>query len=185
MSVEQAYAKFIEQSLAWHQSQQISLLTWQDPAQSSPCELQVLAEQQVSWQPVRQQPAADFSNVESALELTLHPDIKAFYSSWFGANLAAEHPKGKLALLMPWHAADVARLQENIIGHILMKRRLRQQETIFFAVTDDENIILSILNSSGEVYQESVGQEVKVKLADNLAAFMTELKPLAYSPLFD
>lgn len=185
MSVEQAYANFIEQSLAWHQAQQISLLTWHDPAQPSPCELQVMTEQRVSWQPVRQQPPADFSNVERALELTLHPDIKAYYSSWFGANLAAEHPKGKLALLMPWHVADVARLQENIIGHILMKRRLRQQETVFFAVTDDENIMLSVLNCSGEVFQESVGQEVKVKLADNLAAFLAELTPVAYSPLFD
>ncbi len=185
MSVEQAYAKFIEQSLAWYSAQGIGMQTWRDPAQVSPCEVSQLNDEQVSWQPVPQQPAADFSNVELALELELHPDIKAFYSSWFGANLAAEHTKGKLALLMPWHAADIARLQENIIGHILMKRRLRQQATVFFAVTDDENIMLSVLNSSGEVFQESVGQEVKVKLADNLAAFLAELKPLAYSPLFD
>lgn len=185
MSVQQAYANFIEQSLAWHQAEGISMQTWRDVAQSSPCEVQSLDDERVSWQPVSQQPPADFSNVERALELTLHPDIKAFYGSWFGANLAAEHPKGKLALLMPWHAADIARLQENIIGHILMKRRLRQQETVFFAVTDDENIMLSVLNRSGEVFQESVGQEVKVKLADNLAEFLAELKPLAYSPLFD
>lgn len=185
MSTKEAYANFIEQSLLWHQAQQLQLTTWADPASPSPCQQQWLAAEQVSWLPVAQQPAADFSNVEHALETDLHADIKAFYSSFFGANLAAEHPRGKLALLMPWNSADIARLQENIIGHILMKRRLKQRETVFFAITDDENIMLSVLNSSGEVYMEQVGKEVTQKVAANLAEFLSQLTPLAYSPLFD
>lgn len=185
MSTKEAYANFIKQSQSWHQAQQLQMTAWADPASPSPCQQQWLADDQVSWLPVVQQPAADFSNVELALEMSLHPDIKDFYSSFYGANLAAEHPRGKLALLMPWNSADIARLQENIIGHILMKRRLKQRETVFFAVTDDENIMLSVLNSSGEVYLEQVGKDVEQKVAANLAELLAQLTPLAYSPLFD
>lgn len=185
MLTKEAYANFIEQSQVWHQAHNVSMLAWADPASPSPCQQQWLAADQVSWLPVAQQPAADFANVEHALALTLHPDIKAFYCSYYGANLAAEHPRGKLALLMPWNGADIARLQENIIGHILMKRRLKQRETVFFAVTDDENIMLSVLNSTGEVYLEHVGKDVEQKVASDLAEFLSALTPLAYSPLFD
>lgn len=185
MSIQQAYANFIEQSLSWHQTQQLPMVTWADPASPSPCQQQWLTAEQVSWLPVTQQPAADFSNVEHALDMTLHDDIKTFYSSFYGANLAAVHPRGQLALLMPWNQDDLARLQENIIGHILMKRRLKQRETVFFAVTDDENIMLSVLNSTGEIYLEHVGKEVQERVADNLAALLSSLTPIAYSPLFD
>lgn len=185
MSVTTAYTNFIEQSRQWHQTENITMTCWADESSSSPCQLARLTPEQVQWQPVLQQPAADFSNVDMALEIVLHSDIKAFYSLYYGANLAAEHTQGKLALLMPWDQADIARLQENIIGHILMKRRLKQRETVFFAVTDDEDIMLSVLNSTGEVYLERVGQEVTQCVAANLAEFIANIKPVAYSPLFD
>jgi len=182
---KEAYANFIKQSVAWHQAQELQMTCWADPASPSPCQQQWVAADQVSWLPVIQENPADFLNVEHALEMPLHTDIKVFYGSFYGANLAAEHPRGKLALLMPWNSDDMARLQENIIGHILMKRRLKQRETVFFAVTDDENIMLSILNNTGEIFLESVGKEVAQKVANNLADFLAELTPLAYSPLFD
>lgn len=185
MSIKEAYANFIERSLAWHTAQQQVLSTWADPASPSPCQLQWLAPDKVSWQPVVQSPCIDFVNVEHALEITLHADIKAFYGSYYGANMAAVHPQGVLALLMPWNRADAERLQENMIGHILMKRRLQQRETVFFAVTEDENSLLSILNETGEVYLERVGQEVQQRVASNLTEFLGALAPTAYSPNFD
>jgi len=185
VSTQQAYANFIDRSLAWHAAKQVELTTWADPASPSPCQQQWIAEDRVRWHPVAQQPSADFTNVEQALDVNLHADIKTFYSSFYGANLAASHDRGNLALLMPWNAADIARLQENIIGHFLMKRRLKQRETVFFAVTDDENIVLSILNSTGAVYLEPVGKEVSELVAPDLESFLNSLSPLAYSPLFD
>ena len=100
-----------------------------------------------------------------------------------GAGLAAEHSRGKLLLLMVWNSDDVKRLQENIIGHIIMKRRLKQRETVFFATTEDDDILLSVLNGSGEVFLERVGQEVSEKLADNLASFIAQLQPANYNGL--
>lgn len=177
MTLPQIYSHFIERSIAYSQAQQQPLLTWADPKSPSLCQQGDIIEQHVAWLPVLQQPAATFDNVEHALGITLHQDIKTFYSHYYGAGLKAKHAKGGLEILMVWNSDDLARLQENIIGHILMKRRLKQRETVFFAVTDDDNIMLSVLNSSGEVYLESVGKEVSEKVAENLAEFIAALQP--------
>ncbi|WP_027669815.1 SecY-interacting protein [Rheinheimera baltica] len=183
MTLASNYTQFVQQAIQWHQQQQQLLITWADAASPSPCQQGDIVDNQVTWQPVLQQPLADFSNVEQALELTLHADIKAFYSLYYGAGLAAEHKRGKLALLMVWNSDDVKRLQENIIGHILMKRRLKQRETVFFATTEDDDILLSVLNSTGEVFLEYVGQEVTEKLADDLATFIQDITPCNYDGL--
>lgn len=181
LSLAESYQNFITQTLSWHQQHNLILQAWAaDPTTLAPAQLAVLADDTVSWQPVRQQPGADFSNVEQALELELHPDIKQFYSLYYGAGLGASHSRGPLQLLMVWDQTDLARLQENIIGHILMKRRLKQPETVFFALTDDDNIVLSVLNRSGEVYLETVGKDVTEKLAGSLADFFSQLTPAAY-----
>lgn len=119
-----------------------------------------------------------FSNVESALGLSLHPDIKNYFTYVFSADLNVECEEGLLSLLFAWNVEDFQRLQENIIGHILMKQRLKQAETIFFAVTDEEDMIISIDNSSGEVWVEQVGCKPHKKLSNSLAEFITQLKPI-------
>lgn len=177
MSLTDIYHDFVKRWQDWQNSQQQPLMTWADPASPSPCQLGDIQHNQVQWQPVKQAQPANFANIEQALELELHTDIKTFYQLYFGAGLSAQHPRGKLMLLMVWNDDDVKRLQENIIGHIIMKRRLKQRETVFFATTEDDDILLSVLNSSGEVYLEHVGQEVKEKLADDLAQFLSQLTP--------
>lgn len=183
MSLNTSYGEFVQQALRWSTQNGVSLTTWADPASPSDAQQGEIIDNQVQWQPVPQAIQTDFANVEHALELTIHPDIKTFYRLYFGAGLAAQHLRGKLMLLMVWNDDDVKRLQENIIGHILMKRRLKQRETVFFATTEDDDILLSVLNETGEVYLERVGQEVKEKLADNLAEFIQALTPCSYDGL--
>lgn len=181
LSLAESYQNFIAQTLSWYQQHKLTLQAWSaDPASPAPCQQAVLDDHQVSWQPVMQQPPADFSNVEQALELELHPDIKQFYSLYYGAGLGASHSRGPLQLLMIWDQTDLARLQENMIGHILMKRRLKQPETVFFALTDDDSIVLSVLNRTGEVYLETVGKDVSEKLADSLTDFFSQISPAIY-----
>lgn len=146
-----------------------------EPEQTSPCQYGEVVNEQVAWWPVFVQNPIDFSGLEHGLELELHPDIKAYYNVAFGGGLKLQHQRGPVELLMPWHQADTERLQQNIIGHVLMKRRLKQQVTVFFAVTDDEDLLLSVLNSTGEVYLERVGCEVKEKLAGSLTEFLQSL----------
>ena len=89
----------------------------------------------------------------------------------------AKHPSGKLQILQAWNAEDFDRLQQNIVGHILMKRRLRQPETVFIALTDEEDFILSVENQTGAVMLEQVGLQPKEQISVNLATFLTEIEP--------
>lgn len=126
----------------------------------------------VQWQPVKRQSLGDFSNVEHALDITLHEDIKTYFNSYFSGELDLEHSKGPVTLLQIWNEEDFANLQQNVIGHIMMKKQLKQPVTVFFGLTDQEEQIISLDNDSGEVWLESVGQLPHLKLADSLAEFL-------------
>jgi SecY interacting protein Syd len=159
----------------------------QDEQWPSPCEItfgdatenKPLLEGEVHWQPVNIEIEEffDFDNVENALEITLHQDIKTYFTTIFSESLDATSEDGGLTLLFAWNKDDFQRLQENIIGHILMKQRLKQTETVFFAVTDEEDMIISLDNNTGEVWVEQVGCKPHKKLADSLGQFIMTLTP--------
>ncbi|MCF2948415.1 SecY-interacting protein [Paraglaciecola aquimarina] len=133
--------------------------------------------EKVEWQPVIRKDTADFSGMETALDFTIHADIKAFYSRYWSDNLIAKTEKGRLQLLQAWNLDDFERLQQNLIGHILMKRRLNQPETLFFGLTDEEDFILTLDNTSGRVMLEQVGVQPTEVLAPSLAEFIKTLEP--------
>lgn len=151
---------------------------WADPAALSPAQYGEVVAEQVAWWPQAQTEPLDFSGLAHGLELTLHPSVAAFYSALWGGELAVSHPRGNASLLLLWHPDDFIRLQQNIIGHVLMKRRLKQRETVFIAVTDEEDMMLSILNSTGEVYLEQTGREVSQRIAPDLLSFLQQLTPV-------
>ncbi|WP_062270769.1 SecY-interacting protein [Endozoicomonas arenosclerae] len=145
----------------------------------SPCEQEDVPDMtEVRWLPVECQPELDFGNIESALELNLHPDIKAYYGSFYSANLAARTGEGDLELLFAWSPKDFERLLENLLGHVWMKRKLRQPVTLFFAVTDMNDINLTVNNETGEVWAEKVGKKPHRKVADSLSEFLEMLEPV-------
>ncbi len=133
--------------------------------------------EKVPWKPVRQSGGNSFSNVESALEITLNPQFCEFFTRYYSDNLCANAPQGNCELLQVWNDDDFERLQQNIIGHVLMKRRLKQQPTLFFALTDEEDTILSVLNETGEVVVEKVGKPAGESIAPSLASFLETLTP--------
>jgi SecY interacting protein Syd len=136
----------------------------------------------VDWQPVKRSGLVNFSDLEKALEMKIHEDIISYYSAYWSENLNAETDKGYLQLLQPLNQDDFERLQQNLVGHILMKRRLKQPETFFIALTDEDDFIITVHNTSGEVMLEQVGLEPKEVLAANLAVFIQSLQPSYTSP---
>jgi SecY interacting protein Syd len=136
----------------------------------------------VDWQPVKRNGIANFNDLEKALEMKIHQDIVSYYSAYWSDNLSAETSKGYLQLLQPWNQDDFERLQQNLVGHILMKRRLKQPETLFFALTDEDDFILTVDNTSGEVLLEQVGLLPKEVVAPNLATFIQSLQPSITKP---
>jgi SecY interacting protein Syd len=136
----------------------------------------------VNWQPVKRTGVANFNDLETALEIKIHQDVVSYYSAFWSDNLNAKSHKGYLQLLQPWNQGDFERLQQNLVGHILMKRRLKQPETFFVALTDEDDFILTVHNTSGEVMLEQVGLLPKEVVAPNLAVFIQSLQP---SPAMD
>ncbi len=174
-NTEQALDQLINQWLA-HYQQHIDgfPMLEQDSQWPSPCEIKGSEKDgQVRWQPVKRETIGDFSNIEEALELTLHEDIKSFYSHYWGSDLDLNHEKGPLTLLLPWSEEDFGNLQQNIIGHVMMKRKLKQQVTIFFGLTDQEDQQISMLNETGEIWLEYVGKKPHLKLANSMAEFLS------------
>jgi SecY interacting protein Syd len=109
--------------------------------------------------------------------MKIHEDVISFYSAYWSDNLNAETDKGYLQLLQPLNQNDFERLQQNLVGHILMKRRLKQPETFFIALTDEDDFILTVHNTTGEVMLEQVGLVPKKVMAPNLAVFIQSLQP--------
>ncbi len=167
----QQFAEFVES----YQKQHPTLISWADPEHASPCQYGDVVDGEVHWRPVKTDPALDLSKTQQALELEFPPQLTEFYTSYFGGGLKVRHDRGELELLMSWHQADFERLQQNIIAHILMKRRLKQRDTVFIAATDHDDYLVSVLVGTGEVYLEKVGMEVKELLAPDLATFLQQL----------
>lgn len=185
-NLEQIVVGFAEKYISHYQQVHKCLpFIEKDEDWPSPCEQGIKNEKttditEVNWQPVAidKDEELSFENVESALELTLHKDIKSYFTSLYSESLDALCDEGGLSLLFAWNKKDFERLQENLIGHILMKRRLKQQETIFFAVTDEEDIIISLDNATGEIWVERVGCKPHKKLSNSLAQFISQLTPV-------
>ena len=177
-SVKQIVWQFSQQYLHTYQEVFKHLpITETDKKWPSPCEQGVHQELYSLWQPVKMPEKYNFDNVESALELTLHEDVKAYFTSVFCDTLDASCKEGDLSLLFAWNETDFSRLQENLIGHVLMKQKLKQEITLFFAVTDNQDHILTVDNKTGEVWVEKVGKEPHKKLANSLSEFIEQLSP--------
>ena len=170
--------RFIAKYLAKYKNADKALTIEYDADWPSPC-YQQQAEQGdwVDWLPVRREQKGDLSQLESGLEITIPATLHDYYGRYWSDNLEAETQRGQLQLLMPWNEADYERLQQNLIGHVLMKRRLKQPDTLFFAVTDEEDFIISLEVSSGAVVLERVGLLPQEVLAEDLPTFIRSLAP--------
>lgn len=165
---------FIEQYQSEHQALPIIEI---DKDWISPCEQQQVNHQDVYWKPVAIDETLDFDNVGQALGITIHQDIQDYFTCVYSESIDATCDEGTLSLLFPWNKDDFERLQQNLIGHIMMKQKLKQDVTLFFALTDEDDMIISLDNATGEIWVEQVGCKPHKKLADNLIAFLESLTP--------
>jgi SecY interacting protein Syd len=181
MSVRSAIDEFIDHTLKAYPD----LETIFDPDWRSPCEIgdpyRRGEEELIRWRPTPRNPATatdDFAPLERALEITVHPDIKEYYAAYWAAGLEAEAVDGHVSLLFLWNADDVARLNENLIGHSMAKQRAKSAMSVFFACTEpDSELFLSVDNESGAVLLEKPGYAPIREVAPNLEAFLTTLVP--------
>lgn len=142
----------------------------------SPC---VVAEDdsQVFWQPRLPAQEQTLAGVERAMDLTLHPAAWAYYCTQLAGDMSARFKEQPLELLQIWSEQDGVRIQENLIGHLLMQKRLKLPPTVFIATTASELNIISLSNITGEVLLEDLGRKNPTVLAINLQDFLTHLTP--------
>ncbi|WP_325891857.1 SecY-interacting protein [Grimontia sp. NTOU-MAR1] len=176
-SVSRALWSFSERFVdAWHQKHGSKPKSDAYLGLESPCVVQETVEV-VIWQPVQREELADFSNVEEGIGISLHEDIKSFYAAQYCGDMAAKFDEHSLEIIQVWSEEDLPRLQENMLGHLLMQKRLKQNPTIFVAATDDELDVISICNVSGEVIKERIGTKERMVLAPNIEVFLEQLEP--------
>ena len=182
MSVESALAEFLDHT----QKAYPDLRAPYDPDWRSPCEIGEPFETDegllISWRPKNRNPASaaeDFAPLERALEVSIHPDIKAYWGAYWAAGLEAEAVDGHVSLLFAWNPEDVERLNENLIGHALAKKVPKGgRMSVFFACTEpDSDLFLSVDYDSGAVLLEKPGFKPVRKVATDLASFLATLVP--------
>lgn len=180
-SINHSLDNFVAQWQQFQQQQSIELQIEHDPEWGSPAETGAIDEQGlIAWHPTLQPAGNSLSALTEGLGVKPNGELENYYCRYFSDNLDACAPKGNLQLLLPWNQDDFVRLQQNLIAHLMMKQRLRQEATLFFALTDEEDFILSVLNRTGEVVLEQVGKEPQETLAGSLNEFVAQLSPARY-----
>jgi len=175
--VSQALRVFTQKYIAYWQTR-----TGRPPASRallgvpSPCVVDE-DEEQVYWLPRQPEGDLTLAGVERALELQLQPGAWAFYASQLAGDMLASFNGRPLELLQVWSEPDGIRIQENLIGHLLMQKRLKLPPTLFIATTDSELTLVSLSNLTGEVMLEEIGRKSRSVLAPTLRDFLDGLEP--------
>lgn len=148
--------------------------------EDSPCIIKgenINADKAVLWQMIKRHHRGNFNNVEQALNIRLWPEINDCYGALFAAPLLFDADFGHGELTQVWNEQDFDYLQQNIIGHLMMKQKLKQPLTWFIGLIDDSDKMLTVNNDDGSVWTEIPGELQGQKLADNLTDFFDLLKP--------
>ncbi|WP_108652069.1 SecY-interacting protein [Dongshaea marina] len=172
-----ALQSYIERWQHWCKSRHLEPKQEFDADWLSPCQQGKPREDEIVWWPSERGRAGDFSNVEQALELSLHSDVCQFYSHYFSGPLPALYKGLAIELVQPWNEEDFSRLQENLIGHLLMQKKLKRAPTLFIASCRDEMQIISVDNQSGEVLLEKLSKGQRIPLGVDLSGFLDRLEP--------
>ena len=130
------------------------------------------------WHPVRQKDPVDFLELENALEVKIHKDIKNYYGAYWSGTLEGNTREGPLSLIQLWNPEDYKRLIGNLIGHALSKKKHGAPLTIFFATTEPESeFFLSLENQSGAVFLEEPSTSKMTEIDSNIHRFLKRLAP--------
>ena len=172
--IEQLHQKFSEKTLK--NTAKYPLIA-HDEQWPSPSEVgEVDEEGNIQWQGAHQQPAGSLSDLANALELEFPKELSELYGHMYGGSILAVIDGHQVELLQAWNSDDFDMLQQNITGHVLMKRKLKQPETVFIGLTDQDDLLVSVLVHSGEVCLEHVGKNTHHVLAPNINAFLKALE---------
>jgi len=149
-----------------------------DPEWVSPCQVGEVVDDKIKWQAIKRDKKVSFNNIEEALEVTLHPSIEVLFCSAYSEHLACEFDGHPIELIQVWNEQDFLMLQENMIAHFMMQKRLNKPASMFIATCSDDMQVISILNETGQVQLETLGKKQEAILAESLSEFLEKLTPV-------
>lgn len=148
-----------------------------DEAWASPCIVESASKSGAYyWKPVARQEQAALSDLEKALEIDFHPDIKTFYGSFWSNGICVDATDINFNLIQSWNPEDETRLKENLLGHAFAKIKSRLPLSFFIGCTNG-NEIICLEQDSGQIVLERPGFKAHQVLADNLESFLISLQP--------
>ena len=147
----------------------------------SPCQSERLSDELIAWSPIERELDLTLSNIEEALETQLHPSIHQLFCSYYADGIPCLFDGHPVDLIQVWNEDDFKLLQENMIAHFMMQKRLKKPASMFIASCSDEMQVISILNETGEVQLETLGKKQEAVLAPNLESFLAKLQPVIWS----
>jgi len=162
---------------------------WQDQKGSLPqqlfdgqwlssCQVEKVQHDMITWSPIERHQDIDLTNIEQALDVKLHPSIPALFCSYFADGIPCLFDGHPVDLIQVWNDEDFKLLQENMIAHFMMQKRLKKPASMFIASCSDEMQIISILNETGEVQLETLGKKQEAILAPSLEVFLAKCQPV-------
>jgi SecY interacting protein Syd len=173
MQLAQLHQRFSEKTIKNTQKQPLIAHDEQWP---SPCEIGTADEHgMIQWQAIVREPTGSFADLANALELEFPDELSQFYGHMYAGSILASVDGHQIELLQAWNEDDFDLLQQNITGHVLMKRKLKQAPSVFIGLTDQDDLLVTVLVETGEVCIEYVGKKPHHVLAKNLSEFIESL----------
>ena len=165
------------QQLCESTSQSLPIVDF-DPEWIYPCQVGEVVDDKIKWQAVKRDEKVNLNNIEQALEITLHPSIEALFCTAYSEHIPCEFEGHPIELIQVWNDQDFLMLQENMIAHFMMQKRLKKPASMFIASCSDEMQVISILNETGQVQLETLGKKQESVLAESVAEFLQKLIPI-------
>ena len=128
------------------------------------------------WKPVSRKQFDLFNDLEKALEITFHEDIKTFYGSFWSNGICVERNDINFNLIQIWNEEDQEQLKENILGHAFAKIKAKLPLTFFIGCTFGDEVV-SLDQESGQIVLEKPGRKAHKVLAPSLESFLLTLTP--------
>lgn len=175
---QQLFSLFQRHEQLWASTHQSLPTQSLDEEWISPCQVGDIIEGNITWKAVPREDKVDLSNIEEALEVTLHPSIVDLFCSAYSDGIACDFEGHPVELIQVWNEQDFTMLQENMIAHFMMQKRLKKPASMFIASCSDEMQVISILNETGQVQLETLGKKQEAVLAESLSEFLEKLTPI-------
>jgi len=171
-------SQFIARWFAYQQLRGLAVHCAQGELRDSPCRYHLGQVQY--WNYVPRPEPQNLHAIAEALDCPFHADIDDYYGYGFGGEMKASFRGLAVSLVQPWNEDDFVHLQENLVAHVLMLRRLKLPVTLFLGTVCHNDLrVISLDNATGAVILEQLGKQQRWILAPSLAEFLHQLSPLA------